>query len=157
EAPEFPARVLEALREPLEAGDITIHRARRVTRYPARFQLVLAANPCPCGKAFGRGDECRCTPLQRRRYLARLSGPVLPRIARRTPGGPAATHRSGGIAAGPSAVIAGRVASARARQRDRFADPPSATTARLPGPELRRSFAPEPDQRRLLDRAVAQG
>src|SRR5690625_6326543 len=72
EAPEFPARVLEALREPLEAGDITIHRARGVTRYPARFQLVLAANPCPCGKAFGRGDECRCTPLQRRRYLARL-------------------------------------------------------------------------------------
>src|SRR5699024_3824069 len=149
EAPEFPARVLEALREPLEAGDITIHRARGVTRYPARFQLVLAANPCPCGKAFGRGDECRCTPLQRRRYLARLSGPVLDRIDMRITVGPVDIHRSGGIDAEPSAVIAERVASARARQRERFADHPWATNARLPGPELRRSFAPEPDQRRL--------
>ena len=157
EAPEFPSRVLEALREPLEAGDITIHRARGVTRYPARFQLVLAANPCPCGKAFGRGDGCSCTPLQLRRYLARLSGPVLDRIDMRITVGPVDIHRSGGIDAEPSAVIAQRVASARARQRERFADHPWATNARLPGPELRRSFAPEPDQRRLLDHAVAQG
>src|SRR5699024_4668571 len=97
EAPEFPARLLAALRATLEAGDTTLHRARGVTRYPARFQLVLAANPCPCGKAFGRGDECRCTPLQRRRYLARLSGPVLDRIDMRITVGPVDIHRSGGI------------------------------------------------------------
>lgn len=157
EAPEFPSRVLEVLREPLEAGDITIHRARGVTRYPARFQLVLAANPCPCGKAFGRGDECSCTPLQRRRYLARLSGPVLDRIDMRILVGPVDIHRSGSVDAEPSAVIAERVAAARERQRERFAGHPWSTNARLPGPELRRGFAPDRDQRRLLDHAVAQG
>ena len=157
EAPEFPSRVLEALREPLETGDITLHRTRGVTRYPARFQLVLAANPCPCGQAYGKGDRCTCTPLQRRRYLARLSGPVLDRVDMRVGVGPVDIHRSGGADAEPSAVIAERVQRARDRQRERFAGRAWSANAQLPGPLLRREFAPARSERRLLDHAVAQG
>jgi magnesium chelatase family protein len=80
EAPEFPARVLDVLRQPLEAGKISIHRANGVAAFPARFQLVLAANPCPCGRYGSPDDECTCTPIARRRYLARLSGPLLDRV-----------------------------------------------------------------------------
>ncbi|MGP9537802.1 YifB family Mg chelatase-like AAA ATPase [Brachybacterium sp. AOP43-C2-M15] len=157
EAPEFPSRVLEALREPLETGDVTLHRARGVARYPARFQLVLAANPCPCGQGYGKGDRCRCTPLQRRRYLARLSGPVLDRIDMRVGVGPVDIHRSGTADAEPSAEIAARVLAARERQRRRYEDREWSTNAHLPGPLLRREFAPAPSERRLLDHAVAQG
>lgn len=80
EAPEFAASVLDALRQPLESGTITIHRANAVATFPGRFQLVLAANPCPCGQ-YGAADiACTCTPNGRRRYLARLSGPLLDRV-----------------------------------------------------------------------------
>jgi magnesium chelatase family protein len=80
EAAEFDPRALQALRQPLEDGVLVIHRARGTARFPARFQLVLASNPCPCGLAVGRGIECLCTPTSRRRYLARLSGPLLDRV-----------------------------------------------------------------------------
>src|SRR5690606_4391870 len=80
EAPEFPSSVLDALRQPLESGRISIHRANAVAHYPGRFQLVLAANPCPCGQYGARDSECSCPPSVRRRYLGRLSGPLLDRI-----------------------------------------------------------------------------
>ena len=80
EAPEFSSGVLDALREPLESGEITVSRLAEQARFPARFQLVLAANPCPCGMAFARGAECSCTPMARIRYLGRLSGPLLDRV-----------------------------------------------------------------------------
>ena len=80
EAPEFATTVLDALRQPLESGDIVIHRANHSARFPARVQLVLAANPCPCGNAGISDSTCVCTPDRRRRYLARLSGPILDRI-----------------------------------------------------------------------------
>ena len=80
EAPEFTTTVLDALRQPLESGDIVIHRANHSARFPARVQLVLAANPCPCGNAGVADSTCVCTPDRRRRYLARLSGPILDRI-----------------------------------------------------------------------------
>ncbi|WP_394214571.1 YifB family Mg chelatase-like AAA ATPase [Brachybacterium vulturis] len=157
EAPEFPARVLEALREPLETGDITLHRTRGVTRYPARFQLVLAANPCPCGKAWGKGEACSCTPQQRRRYRARLSGPVLDRVDMRVEVGPVDVHGSGGMPGESSAAIAERVGAARERQHRRFEGRAWTLNAQLPGPLLRTEFAPERSERRLLDHAVAQG
>ncbi|MGO1978852.1 YifB family Mg chelatase-like AAA ATPase [Brachybacterium tyrofermentans] len=157
EAPEFPARVLEALREPLETGDITLHRARAVTRYPARFQLVMAANPCPCGKSYGKGDGCTCSPLQRRRYMARLSGPVLDRVDMQILVGPVDVHRAGEQENESSATIALRVRAARERQRNRFAGLPWSLNSQLPGARLRRDFAPEASERRLLDHAVAQG
>lgn len=86
ELPEFPRSALEALREPLESGTITISRAARSAEFPARFQLIAAMNPCPCGYAgqpsdtAAQGPQCRCTPDQVRRYMAKLSGPLLDRI-----------------------------------------------------------------------------
>ena len=80
ELPEFDRRVLEVLREPLETGQITISRAARQADFPARFQLVAAMNPCPCGHLGDPQRECRCTGEQIRRYRARISGPLLDRI-----------------------------------------------------------------------------
>ncbi|WP_083285341.1 MULTISPECIES: YifB family Mg chelatase-like AAA ATPase [Micrococcaceae] len=77
EAPEFQARTLDALREPLESGIITLHRSAGIASYPARFQLIMAANPCPCGK---EGPACECAALTKRRYWARMSGPLLDRV-----------------------------------------------------------------------------
>src|SRR5699024_6273175 len=132
EAPEFPARVLDALREPLETGDITLHRTRGVTRYPARFQLVLASNPCPCGKAWGKGEACTCTPQQRRRYRARLSGPVLDRVDMRVDVAPVDLHRVEGAAGEPSAAIAARAGAARERKRRRYEGRAWALNSQLP-------------------------
>lgn len=80
EAPEFSPAVIDALRQPLESGDIVIHRSHQVARFPAHVQLVLAANPCPCGKSGLADSDCVCTPDRRRRYRSRISGPVLDRI-----------------------------------------------------------------------------
>lgn len=118
EAPEFPARVLDTLRQPLESGEIVLHRAYGAARYPARFQLVLAANPCPCGNKGVRGQTCTCTALQQRRYFSRLSGPLLDRIDIHIDVAPV----SRGAAEGePTAVVAARVAFARRAARDRLA------------------------------------
>ena len=80
ELPEFPRAALEALREPLETGHITIARAARQAQFPARFQLIAAMNPCPCGFRGSRQHACRCTPDQVARYQSRISGPLLDRI-----------------------------------------------------------------------------
>lgn len=80
EAPEFAARALQTLREPLESGCIALSRAKGTAWYPARFQLVMAANPCPCGFAYGTGERCTCRERDRVRYFSRLSGPILDRI-----------------------------------------------------------------------------
>src|SRR5437868_1671595 len=77
EAPEFPRHVLDSLRQPLESGRVTISRAVGAVTFPARFTLILAANPCPCARPAGSADTCACSPSIRRRYLARLSGPLL--------------------------------------------------------------------------------
>jgi magnesium chelatase family protein len=79
EAPEFPRAVLDTLRQPLERGQVTIQRAAGSATFPCRAQLVLAANPCPCASAAG-DTACTCSPLERRRYQSRLSGPLLDRI-----------------------------------------------------------------------------
>ena len=80
EAPECARGVLDSLRQPLESGNVLISRAIGSVKFPARFQLVLAANPCPCGKFSGRGRNCICTQLAIRKYLQKLSGPLLDRI-----------------------------------------------------------------------------
>ena len=77
EAAEFSSASLEALRQPLESGVVQIARAGFTARLPARFQLVLAANPCPCGFGDGAGVSCTCRSIDRRRYLSRLSGPLM--------------------------------------------------------------------------------
>jgi magnesium chelatase family protein len=81
ELPEFKRNVLETLREPLEEGRITISRARRALTFPARFQLIAAMNPCPCGYLGSRDQQCRCSPLQIEKYLGKISGPLMDRIS----------------------------------------------------------------------------
>ncbi len=123
ELPEFPRSALEALREPLETGAITISRAARQARFPARFQLVAAMNPCPCGwlgapATPGRsGPHCRCTPEVVARYRGRLSGPLLDRIDLQVEVLAAPPAELLALPDGePSATVAARVAAARARQ-----------------------------------------
>ena len=118
ELPEFPRSALEALREPLETGWVTLSRATRQATYPARFQLVAAMNPCPCGRLGQPG--CRCSPDQVDRYRARLSGPLLDRIDLQleVPAAPPAELMARGDGEA-SAVVALRVAEARARQLHR--------------------------------------
>ncbi|MBP7914008.1 MAG: YifB family Mg chelatase-like AAA ATPase [Vitreoscilla sp.] len=120
ELPEFPRMALEALREPLETGQITISRAARQAQYPARFQLVAAMNPCPCGwlGAFAAtGKTCRCTPEAVARYQARLSGPLIDRIDMQVevPAMPPAEILAAADGE-PSSQVAARVARARERQ-----------------------------------------
>ncbi|MFH5822487.1 YifB family Mg chelatase-like AAA ATPase [Georgenia sp. AZ-5] len=159
EAPEFSPRVLQTLREPLESGELVLHRAAGSARYPARFQLVLAANPCPCGKAVGKGLSCTCTPLERRRYLGRLGGPLLDRIDIQVDVAPVtrAALAVAGAAEGTDAVAA-RVAAARDRQQARLAPTPWRSNAEVPGAWLR---GPDgglpPAVRGTLERALDRG
>ncbi len=133
ELPAFPRSALEALREPLETGQITISRAARQAHYPARFQLVAAMNPCPCGwlGAFAAtGKSCRCTPEAVARYQAKLSGPLLDRIDMQVEVPAVAPAELMAAADGePSTAVAARVAAARQRQRARQAVPNGALPA----------------------------
>jgi magnesium chelatase family protein len=138
EAPEFGVGVLDALRQPLETGEIFIARSGGVVRYPARFQLVLAANPCPCASPAG-DDSCGCTPAARRRYFGRLSGPLLDRIDLHvwmTPVTP--TDLLGdGLAVETSETVAKRVLDARAAAAARLAGSGCRLNAEVPGRVLR--------------------
>ena len=149
ELPEFSRVVLEALREPLESGHVTISRASRQARFPARFQLVAAMNPCPCGTLGDPAGTCRCTPDQVARYRARVSGPLLdridlhvevPRVRGSEDSGPAES----------SAAVRERVAAARAAQIARAQKP----NQRLSVGELRTYCALAPSGQRLLARAM---
>src|SRR5262249_32252009 len=138
EAPEFSSDALEALREPLESGTVLLSRAKASLRLPARFQLVLAANPCPCGRAFGTGEGCQCTPLQVRRYFGPLSGPLLDRIDLQVAVRDVAQAvLLEGARGEPSAAVAGRVLAARARAAARLVATPWRLNAEVPGPYLR--------------------
>ncbi|HEY5514904.1 MAG TPA: ATP-binding protein, partial [Pengzhenrongella sp.] len=158
EAPEFSPRVLETLRQPLEHGELVIHRAGGSARYPARFQLVLAANPCPCGKAIGKGLECTCQPMARRRYWARLSGPLLDRVDLQVEVHQASRAEIDGAGRGEcSAAVAGRVAAARRVQADRLAGTPWRTNAEVPGHWIRSVLGADRSLMVDLDRALDRG
>jgi magnesium chelatase family protein len=159
EAPEFHRDVLDALRQPLEAGEVVIARLGIITRFPARFTLVLAANPCPCAQADSGGPGCDCSPATRRRYLGRLSGPLLDRVDVKVRLDPVSrTAMLGGREpAESSAVVAGRVEEARDRAAFRLLDTPWQVNAEIPGAELRKSFALPPGALDLLDRAMELG
>jgi magnesium chelatase family protein len=138
EAPEFQPHALDALRQPLESGFVILHRSGGAVRYPARFQLVLAANPCPCGKP---GRRCTCAPSALRRHAHRLSGPLLDRIDLRVQVAPVA---HGELFDQPesretSAVVAERVVAARATAAARWRDTPWEVNAAVPGATLRNS------------------
>lgn len=159
EAGEFPASVLDALRQPLERGDIEIHRSGVSVRYPARFQLVLATNPCPCGNHGVRGAVCECAPFAIRRYMSRLSGPLLDRVDIELP-----LRRVSTVAADPraervtSAVARGRVADARRCAAERLRNTPWRRNVDVSGAWLRDGpAAPAPAVRRPLDAALERG
>jgi magnesium chelatase family protein len=138
EAPEFQSGVLDALRQPLESGQVAIARSGGVARYPARFQLVMAANPCPCAAPAGEAD-CRCTSTAKRRYFGRISGPLLDRIDLQValqPVPPGALLDALGSAEA-SAVVAARVAAARSVAAERLRGTGWRINADVPGPELR--------------------
>ncbi len=152
EIPEFERRVLEALREPLETGRISVSRAARRAEFPARFQLVAAMNPCPCGH-HGDGSRCRCTPDQVARYRSKLSGPLLDRIdllievpalgeaeLRQAPAGES------------SAAVRERTAAARRIQLERQ----GCTNADLGPAGIDRHCRPDAEGLALLQRAVTQ-
>jgi magnesium chelatase family protein len=153
EAPEFASNVLDALRQPLESGHILIARANQTAVFPARFQLVLAANPCPCGQDGAAADQCHCTPMMRRRYHDRITGPVRDRID---------IHRSLTLPSRPELARAiGRsqsterlselVAEARDRQAHRLHGTPWRLNSEVPGSELRKQWPIEDAARAVLD------
>lgn len=154
EAPEFRRDVLDGLRQPLESGEVVVARADRHVRLPARFQLVLAANPCPCGGA----GVCSCAPLHRHRYLSRLSGPLLDRVDIKV--GVRAVARAD-LTLGPgesSALVARRVGAARARQQERWHGQQWSLNAEAPGSALRQGRWRLPGRaRRPLDEALDLG
>ncbi|MEO6702874.1 MAG: ATP-binding protein, partial [Jatrophihabitantaceae bacterium] len=137
EAAEFKPTVLDSLRQPLESGRIVLHRTGGMVEYPARFQLVMATNPCPCGAR--RDTDCACTPAARRRYRRRLSGPLLDRIDLRVPIDPVTRAELMSELAGAesSAAVAARVSRARAAARARWSDFGWTANAEVPGPVLR--------------------
>ena len=153
ELPEFTHRVLEALREPLETGTITISRAARQSEFPARFQLVAAMNPCPCGFLGDRAGRCRCSESQVQRYRARISGPLLDRIDLHVemPRPDASSFHT--VASSDStAHVAARVARARAMQVARGAT----INARLSVRELQAHCALTRAAGQLLVRAASK-
>lgn len=142
EAPEVARSVIESLREPLESGEVRLTRLGRSATFPARFTLVLASNPCPCGWAIGKAKRCTCSPLASRRYRERLSGPILDRIDLRIELEP--LSQADLLRAGESsATIAERVMCARARSAGRFRDYPWSINSEIPAAALRNEFAPE--------------
>jgi magnesium chelatase family protein len=160
ELPEFKRHVLEALRQPLEDGEVTLTRAGRTATYPAQVTLVAAMNPCPCGHYGDRQRSCRCTSHELLQYRRRISGPLLDRIdlhvdVPAVPPGLLAGGGGGGVA---SAEVRARVARARAVQAVRSGPGtgPPRWNARLRGRALRRHCAPDEAGRRLLADAVAK-
>jgi len=135
EAAEFSPRALDAMRQPLESGTVVLHRGGGAVRYPARFQLVLAANPCPCGRP---AHTCECPPHARRRYAQRLSGPLLDRVDLRVhiDAVPHADLLSE-VEPESSETVAERVAAARSAAAERWADTPWTVNAAVPGLALR--------------------
>jgi magnesium chelatase family protein len=158
EAPEFSTRVLQTLREPLERGEVVIHRSAGTARFPARFHLVLACNPCPCGRGWGTGEGCTCTSLAKRRYLDRLSGPLLDRLDMVVGVAPisAAAMVNGG-AGESSATVAARVAAARQAQARRYRSQDWSLNAHVPGRYLHNMPGSRLIARQVLSRALEQG
>lgn len=154
ELAEFSRHSLEALREPMEAGEITLSRARHKVRYPARFQLVAAMNPCPCGYLGDPERACRCTPEQVQRYRGRISGPLLDRIDLHVtvPRLPASALLVPGQPGEDSAAVRARVIRSRRRQMERQ----GCANAQLGADRLGAVCGLQPPVRSRLQRAAEQ-
>jgi magnesium chelatase family protein len=160
ELPEFPRNVLEVMRQPLEDGHVTIARAAMSLTFPARFMLVAAMNPCPCGYFNDRSRECHCTPPMIQRYVSKISGPLLDRIDIHIDV-PAVNYkelRGGGPVPESSAQIRERVMRARETQLNRFAAAGERNycNAQMGSRQIRIYCELSTDSERLLERAMTQ-
>ncbi|WP_278312817.1 YifB family Mg chelatase-like AAA ATPase [Lolliginicoccus levis] len=157
ECAELSPRVLDTLRTPLEEGEVRISRRGGVARYPARFLLVLAANPCACAPRYEA--DCTCTPTTLRRYRSRLSGPLLDRIDLGVRMWPvlAGHHSPSHETPESSHQVRQRVQAARNAARERWKHLGCTTNSEVPGPALRAHAAPGPRARQTLDTAMRQG
>jgi magnesium chelatase family protein len=161
EAPEFQQPALEVLRQALESGQVVISRSAGVARFPAKFQLLLAANPCPCGNALNPKVQCICTAVAKQRYLNRLSGPLLDRVDIRLQiqsinATQALLAREQGNRL-TSAVARDQVARARAIAQERFAATGFQLNSQIPAALLRKRFAVSKQATRLLDLSLKRG
>jgi magnesium chelatase family protein len=161
EFPLFNADVIEALRQPLESGEITIARGEETATFPARCMVVMAANPCPCGDYHpsGRENRCTCPEVKRREYRRKLSGPITDRIDITRHIEPVKPYEVADPLARPesSAQIRVRVEAARRRQVERYAGTPWRLNADVPGPVLRERWPLDEAAGRLLDTRVYDG
>ncbi|MET8949909.1 YifB family Mg chelatase-like AAA ATPase [Streptomyces sp. NPDC004129] len=159
ETPEFSTQTLDALRQPLEAGHVVIARSAGVVRFPAKFLMVLAANPCPCGRFSLRDTQCECPPSAIRRYQARLSGPLLDRVDLRVEVD--AVTRAELTGRGPggasTATVAARVREARERAATRLTGTPWRTNSDVPGRELRNRWQPAGGAMDEAERSLERG
>ena len=155
ECAEIGTKVLEALRTPLEDGEVRIARRDGVARYPARFQLILAANPCPC--APPREADCVCAPTARRRYLGKLSGPLMDRVDLRVRMQAVATGAFIDEVGESTEDVRRRVAEARAAAGERWSDYGWRTNAEVPGPALRQKFRLARPALAPVERALRKG
>jgi len=149
---EFPRHTLDAMRQPMEDGQVVIARAAGSVRFPARFTLVGATNPCPCGYAGDGSGRCICAAADVVRYRARISGPLADRIDLHVPVSAVPVRRFGdGEPRESSAVVRARVAAARERQRRRYARiDPTLSNGRTPGRVLESHGGIERQARELL-------
>ena len=154
ELPEFRRNVLEALRQPLEERRITVARVRATIELPARFQLVAAMNPCPCGSLGHPGGGCRCTPHQVLAYQGRISGPLLDRIDLKVEVAPLTYEEINGPPGEATVAVAARVEEARSRQRARAPETGVTANAELAGAALRGCAMPDAKGQTLLAAAV---
>ncbi|MET8028011.1 YifB family Mg chelatase-like AAA ATPase [Streptomyces avermitilis] len=159
EAPEFSSQALDALRQPLEAGHVVIARSAGVVRFPARFLMVLAANPCPCGRLSQRDTLCECPPATIRRYQARLSGPLLDRVDLRVEVEPVtrAQLTVRGARGESTRAVADRVQVARERSATRLTGTPWRTNSEVPGRELRSQWQAVPGAMEEAERGLERG
>lgn len=160
EFPLFRADIIEALRQPLESGEITVARRDESVTLPARGMIVLASNPCPCGEyvAGVGGNKCRCSERIRRDYRRRVSGPIADRIdITRNVVGASPSQIDLFRAAEPSAAVRTRVQAARERQYRRFADCSWRLNSHIPSPRLRDDWAVEDAGRTLIDKRMYDG
>jgi magnesium chelatase family protein len=159
EAPEFAKDVLDALRQPLESGEVVLARLGVIARFPARFTLVLAANPCPCARMAGPAEGCRCSPAARRRYLGRLSGPLLDRVDVKIELEPVSRKELlyDRAFAESSRTVALRVIQARDRAARRLRGTPWRLNAEIPGSQLRRTWPPAPGSLAVVERSLERG
>ncbi len=155
ELPEFKRNALEVLRQPLEAGEVTVSRAVASVTYPARFMLLSAMNPCPCGYLGDGRRECACTPAQIHRYSARLSGPLLDRIDIHLEVPPVPYRELSAERSGErSEEIRARVARARQVQLGRFEKERFYANGQMRTRHIKKYCTPRPEARALLDAAI---